>query len=78
MSDAEGVAADDVGARVGAVLCAGRLYCDLVFAGAPRLPTLGEEVFCEGLTLDAGGGAFITAAWLAALGRRATLFAIAP
>ena len=62
----------------GAILCAGRLYCDLVFSGVPRLPELGTEVFCEGLTLAAGGGAFITAAWATALGRPATLFALRP
>ena len=50
------------------ILCAGRLYCDLVFAGTPRLPTAGTEVFAPSLTLHAGGGAFITAATLAALG----------
>lgn len=50
------------------VLCAGRLYCDLVFADAPRLPTLGSEVFAPSLSLHAGGGAFITGATLAALG----------
>ena len=53
------------------VLCAGRLYCDLVFVNAPRLPTPGTEVFAPGLTLHAGGGAFITAANLAALGHQA-------
>ena len=60
------------------VACAGRLYCDLVFTGAPRLPELGTEVFCEGLTLAAGGGAFITAAWLRALDRPSALVAVAP
>lgn len=64
-------------ARTG-VLCIGRVYCDLVFTGAPRLPTFGTEVFAEGLTLDAGGGAAITAAWLAALGRPAFLAAHLP
>ena len=50
------------------VLCAGRLYCDLVFADTPRMPTSGTEVFASGLSLHAGGGAFITGATLAALG----------
>ncbi|AGI69644.1 putative sugar kinase [Octadecabacter antarcticus 307] len=50
------------------ILCAGRLYCDMVFADAPRLPTLGTEVFAPNLSLHAGGGAFITGATLAALG----------
>lgn len=53
------------------VLCAGRLYCDLVFADAPRLPTLGTEVFAPSLSLHAGGGAFITGATLAGLGHPA-------
>ena len=50
------------------VLCVGRLYCDLIFAGVPRMPTPGTEIFASGLSLHAGGGAFITAATLAALG----------
>jgi sugar/nucleoside kinase (ribokinase family) len=62
----------------GGVLCAGRLYCDVVFTGAPRLPTLGTEVFADGLSLHAGGGAFITGATLAALGDRATQFSVLP
>jgi len=60
------------------VACAGRLYCDLVFSGAGRLPALGQEIFADGLSLHAGGGAFITAAWLAALGRDANLIATLP
>jgi len=62
----------------GAVLCAGRVYCDVIFQGLPRFPTLGTEVFAEGLALRAGGGAAITAAHLAALGRGAHLAAILP
>ncbi|MCS6757723.1 MAG: hypothetical protein MO852_00200 [Candidatus Devosia euplotis] len=31
----------------GAVVCAGRIYCDLVFAGLPGMPRLGAEVFAE-------------------------------
>ena len=55
------------------ILCVGRLYCDLIFTDVPRLPSMGTEVFAGGLGLHAGGGAFITAAWLAALGHRAEL-----
>lgn len=62
----------------GGVLCVGRLYCDLVFTGVSRMPTLGTEVFSEGLGLHAGGGAFITAAAFAALGRPAALAATLP
>lgn len=60
------------------VLCVGRVYCDLVFTGLPRLPTMGTEVFADGLTLHAGGGAAITAAYLAALGRPTFLWAHLP
>ncbi len=60
------------------IICAGRLYCDLIFAPVPRMPTLGTEVFADHLTLCAGGGAFITAATLQALGCPATLMAMLP
>lgn len=62
----------------GAILCAGRLYADLVFAGLERLPSLGTEVFSEGLTLHPGGGAANTAATLAALGAEGWLCATLP
>ena len=62
----------------GDVLCVGRLYCDLIFTGAPRLPTPGTEVFASGLSLHAGGGAFISAATFAALGHRAALQSMLP
>ncbi|RVT81789.1 carbohydrate kinase [Rhodobacteraceae bacterium CCMM004] len=55
------------------ILCVGRVYCDLIFSDLPRLPTMGTEVFAGGLSLHPGGGAFITAAWAAALGRPAAL-----
>lgn len=60
------------------ILCAGRLYCDLIFANAPRMPTLGTEVFAPGLSLSAGGGAFITGATLAALGHPVWQFSMLP
>lgn len=60
------------------ILCAGRLYCDLVFAGAPRLPSAGTEVFAPHLSLHAGGGAFITAATFAALGHEVYQFSRLP
>jgi sugar/nucleoside kinase (ribokinase family) len=60
------------------IICAGRLYCDLIFAPVPRMPTLGTEVFADDLTLCAGGGAFITAATLQALGCPASLMATLP
>ncbi len=60
------------------VVCAGRLYCDLIFAGLAGLPRAGREVFAESASLHAGGGAFITAATLAALGARVDLLATLP
>ena len=60
------------------VLSVGRLYCDLIFTGAPRLPTLGSEVFATGIGLHAGGGAFITAAHLAQLGMPSALGSFLP
>jgi sugar/nucleoside kinase (ribokinase family) len=56
-----------------AVLCLGRTYCDLLFAGLPGMPELGREIFAESLAVAAGGGAYITAAHLVALGRPAEL-----
>lgn len=66
------------GARHGQVLCVGRLYCDLIFTGLESLPTAGEERFAAGLSLHAGGGAYITSAWLVSLGRNASLMATLP
>lgn len=42
------------------------------------MPTLGTETFSEGLSLHAGGGAFITAAAFCALGWEAALLATLP
>jgi sugar/nucleoside kinase (ribokinase family) len=61
-----------------AVLCTGRLYCDLVMAGLSAAPEPGREVYANGMTLAAGGGAYITAAYLAALGVRVGLAAMLP
>ncbi|MEM8849436.1 MAG: PfkB family carbohydrate kinase [Pseudomonadota bacterium] len=69
---------DAVGSPRGAVLCIGRVYCDLVFTGVPRDPIPGREVFADGLSLHAGGGAAITAGWLAGLGRPSELCAHLP
>jgi len=60
------------------VLCMGRVYCDLVFSGLERLPTLGTEVFADELSLHGGGGAWITATWLAGLGRATSICAMLP
>lgn len=60
------------------VVCAGRLYCDVIFTGLRRMPSLGTETFADGLGLHAGGGAFITAAYLAAHQRPVSLMASIP
>lgn len=60
------------------VLCAGRVYCDLVMGGLATPPAAGQEVYAETLVLAAGGGAYITAAYLAALGRDVGLAAVIP
>nr|WP_319484781.1 PfkB family carbohydrate kinase [uncultured Cohaesibacter sp.] len=62
-------------ADTGAVLCVGRIYCDLIFTGLGRMPTLGREVFAEDLTMTAGGGAYISAAHFAEIGRAVSLVA---
>lgn len=62
-------------AEKGGVLSLGRIYCDLVFTGLPDLPRLGREVFATDLTPTLGGGAFITAAHCAVLGRPVALVA---
>ena len=38
----------------GGVICAGRLYCDLIFTGLPRAPSPGTEVFASGLSIHPG------------------------
>ena len=60
------------------VLCVGRLYCDLVMGGLSGVPAPGAEVYAADLALAAGGGAYITAAYLAALGRPVGLAAMLP
>lgn len=60
------------------VLCVGRLYCDLVMGGLSGVPAPGAEVYAADLALAAGGGAYITAAYLAALGRPVGLAAVLP
>lgn len=44
----------------------------------PALPVPGQEVYAGALTLAAGGGAYITAAYVAALGRPAALVSHLP
>lgn len=51
-----------------------RIFCDLIFAGLPQLPKLGEELHCRKLTMTAGGSANTTIA-LRRLGLRPGLIA---
>lgn len=60
------------------LICAGRIYADLVFAGLDAPPVPGREVFAAALTLVPGGGPFITGSYAAALGLRVALWGIAP
>lgn len=60
------------------VLSAGRIYCDLVFAGLDDDPAPGREAFARALTVAPGGGAHITARFAAALGLRAGLMGALP
>lgn len=59
--------------KAASVLCAGRLYCDIVMNDLSALPVPGQEVYAEALSVSAGGGAYITAAYFAALGRATAL-----
>ena len=61
--------------RPAAVLSLGRIYCDMVFQGLDHMPQLGREIFAKDFALTPGGGALITAAHLAGLGRPAILLA---
>ncbi|PRY26171.1 sugar/nucleoside kinase (ribokinase family) [Aliiruegeria haliotis] len=64
--------------RPQAVLCVGRVYCDVILSGLDRMPSPGTEIYADGVALRAGGGAYITAAYLAALGRPVCLAAQLP
>lgn len=58
-----------------AVLSLGRIYCDMVFQDLEQMPQLGREIFAKDFAVTPGGGALITAAHMAALGRPAILLA---
>lgn len=60
------------------VLCVGRVYCDLIFTDLPAMPVLGQEMFAGGLNLLAGGGCYITAAYLSAFGCPVAVTAMLP
>lgn len=59
--------------KSGKILCVGRVYCDLIFTGVDAMPQLGRETFVDSVKLHAGGGGFITAAYLSALGKDVAL-----
>ncbi|MFT6639941.1 MAG: sugar/nucleoside kinase (ribokinase family) [Flavobacteriaceae bacterium] len=69
---------EEHGDKSAGVLCVGRVYCDIIFTGIDNFPKLGEEKFASGVSLHAGGGAYITAAYLASLGRPVSLLATLP
>ncbi len=60
------------------ILCMGRIYCDLIFTGLPAMPVLGQETYAESLKMHAGGGCYITAAYLSALGNKVAITAMLP
>ncbi|MFK8036100.1 MAG: carbohydrate kinase family protein [Hyphomicrobiales bacterium] len=64
--------------RSGTILCVGRVYCDLIFTGIDAMPELGRETFVNGVNLHAGGGGYITAAYLSALGNKVSLATMLP
>ncbi|MEP0518786.1 MAG: carbohydrate kinase family protein [Hyphomicrobiales bacterium] len=66
------------GPRPGTILCVGRVYCDLIFTGMAAMPTLGQETFADSVKLHAGGGGFITAAYLSAFGNNVSLATMLP
>lgn len=60
------------------ILCVGRVYCDLIFTDLPSMPVLGQETFAGGLKMHAGGGCYITAAYLSAIGNPVAITAMLP
>lgn len=60
------------------ILCVGRVYCDLIFTGIPAMPVLGQETFAGGVKMHSGGGCYITAAYLSALGNSVAITAMLP
>ena len=60
------------------VISAGRTYADLIFGGLHGPLRTGTETYCNDLSFHPGGGAFITAAHLAAYGVDAHLMSSLP
>ncbi len=38
------------------VLCIAEACCDMIFAGLPQIPALGQEIYCREFTVKPGGG----------------------
>ncbi len=55
------------------LVCAGEFFTDLIFFDLDRLPTLGQEIKTDNFAVAPGGGAAITAAAAALLGRSTEL-----
>ncbi len=60
------------------ILLAGRIYADLILAQLDAEPAPGREVYAERFALTPGGGAFITGAYLTALGMQAGVYGLLP
>lgn len=58
------------------VVTVGDVFVDIVMSGFATMPKFGEEVECERLQYEAGGGAAITACGLAKLGCKTALLAV--
>ncbi len=58
------------------VITVGDVFVDIVLSGFAAMPKLGEEVECERLQYEAGGGAAITACGLAKLGCKTAMLAV--
>lgn len=58
------------------VITVGDVFIDIVMSGFAAMPKLGEEIECERLQYEAGGGAAITACGLARLGCKTAMLAV--
>ncbi len=55
------------------IVCTGRVYADIILAGLDDLPALGREIYAQDVAITPGGGAAISATYLAHLGRTVEL-----